>query len=175
MWRWREEFILISFMNFSLSIAKLSFRRWSPLLVSTRFPNILSSSVPKSSQLSSLRCYRGCRPLTSQFQFGKSRPTAQKISPNVAYLSDKTDQSDKNSKAEERSVKDDDDNKQLSLYQRFKKMWRQYWYVLIPVHLVTSVGWIGSFYYLSVRLALRNDKEVLMRTWEIYFKGRTKE
>lgn len=38
----------------------------------------------------------------------------------------------------------------LSLVQRFKKMYKDYWYVLIPVHIVTSVGWFGSF-YLSVK------------------------
>ncbi|XP_054282860.1 uncharacterized protein C18orf19 homolog A-like isoform X1 [Macrosteles quadrilineatus] len=36
-----------------------------------------------------------------------------------------------------------------SLYQRFKAMYRDYWYVLLPVHLVTSAGWFGGFYYLA--------------------------
>lgn len=39
--------------------------------------------------------------------------------------------------------------KKLSLYQRFKHMYRDYWYVLVPVHLVTSAGWFGCFYYLA--------------------------
>lgn len=38
-----------------------------------------------------------------------------------------------------------------SLYQRFKAMYRDYWYVLIPVHLVTSAGWFGGFYYMASR------------------------
>jgi len=25
-------------------------------------------------------------------------------------------------------------------------MWKDYWYVMIPVHVVTSVGWLGGFY-----------------------------
>lgn len=37
----------------------------------------------------------------------------------------------------------------LSLLQRFKQMYRDYWYVLVPVHLVTSLGWFGGFYYLT--------------------------
>jgi len=37
----------------------------------------------------------------------------------------------------------------LSLYQRFKAMYKDYWYVLLPVHLVTSAGWFGGFYYLA--------------------------
>ncbi|KAF2903711.1 hypothetical protein ILUMI_02468 [Ignelater luminosus] len=36
-----------------------------------------------------------------------------------------------------------------SLLQRFKEMYRDYWYVLVPVHLVTSAGWFGGFYYLA--------------------------
>lgn len=38
-----------------------------------------------------------------------------------------------------------------SLLQRFKEMYRDYWYVLVPVHLVTSAGWFGGFYYLAKR------------------------
>lgn len=34
----------------------------------------------------------------------------------------------------------------LGLFKRFKKMWKDYWYVMIPVHLVTSAGWGGGFY-----------------------------
>lgn len=33
------------------------------------------------------------------------------------------------------------------LIQRFKEMYRDYWYVLLPVHMVTSTIWFGSFYY----------------------------
>lgn len=39
----------------------------------------------------------------------------------------------------------------LSLLQRFKQMYRDYWYVLVPVHLITSLGWFGGFYYLAKR------------------------
>ncbi|XP_042879219.1 protein FAM210A-like isoform X2 [Penaeus japonicus] len=34
----------------------------------------------------------------------------------------------------------------LSLVQKFKLMYKQYWYVLIPVHVVTSIVWYGSFF-----------------------------
>lgn len=40
--------------------------------------------------------------------------------------------------------------KKLSLFQKFKQMYRDYWYVLVPVHLITSLGWFGGFYYLAV-------------------------
>lgn len=39
----------------------------------------------------------------------------------------------------------------LSLFAKFKLMYKKYWYVLIPVHVVTSIGWMASFYYLSTR------------------------
>ncbi|UYV67288.1 FAM210A [Cordylochernes scorpioides] len=35
----------------------------------------------------------------------------------------------------------------LSLYQRYKKMLKEYWYVLLPVHIVTSLMWFTTFYY----------------------------
>jgi len=42
------------------------------------------------------------------------------------------------------------DDRKLSLWQRFKKMYKEYWYVLVPVHVVTSIGWFGSFYYAAI-------------------------
>ncbi|XP_059616922.1 uncharacterized protein C18orf19 homolog A [Phlebotomus argentipes] len=39
--------------------------------------------------------------------------------------------------------------KKEGLVARFKKMYKEYWYVLLPVHIVTSTGWLGGFYYLS--------------------------
>ncbi|XP_045139211.1 protein FAM210A-like isoform X2 [Portunus trituberculatus] len=34
----------------------------------------------------------------------------------------------------------------LSIVQKFKLMYKQYWYVLIPVHIATSIVWYGSFF-----------------------------
>ncbi|XP_074060377.1 protein FAM210A [Macrotis lagotis] len=42
-------------------------------------------------------------------------------------------------------------DKSISLYQRFKKTFRQYGKVLIPVHLVTSSIWFGTFYYAALK------------------------
>uniref|UniRef100_A0A1B6L6X1 DUF1279 domain-containing protein n=1 Tax=Graphocephala atropunctata TaxID=36148 RepID=A0A1B6L6X1_9HEMI len=47
------------------------------------------------------------------------------------------------------SAEDDKPEPKLSLYQRFKAMYRDYWYVLLPVHLVTSAAWFGGFYYMA--------------------------
>lgn len=35
----------------------------------------------------------------------------------------------------------------LSTYQKIKAMYRDYWYVLVPVHLVSSAFFFGGFYY----------------------------
>jgi hypothetical protein len=39
----------------------------------------------------------------------------------------------------------------LGLFARFKLLWKQYWYIVLPVHVVTSISWFGSFYYLAAR------------------------
>lgn len=41
--------------------------------------------------------------------------------------------------------------KKPTLFQKFKQMYRDYWYVLVPVHIVTSAVWFGSFYYMAKR------------------------
>lgn len=50
----------------------------------------------------------------------------------------------------------------LGLFARFKKMYKEYWYVLLPVHVVTSCGWLGGFYYLSKS---GFDVASLMESW----------
>ncbi|KAM9632746.1 protein FAM210A isoform 1-T4 [Trichechus inunguis] len=42
-------------------------------------------------------------------------------------------------------------DKSISLYQRFKKTFRQYGKVLIPVHLISSGVWFGTFYYAAIK------------------------
>ncbi|KRY31966.1 Rho GTPase-activating protein 39 [Trichinella spiralis] len=44
---------------------------------------------------------------------------------------------------------DVDDESKLTTYQKFKLTFKRYWYVLVPVHLITSSVWLGSFYYLA--------------------------
>lgn len=45
----------------------------------------------------------------------------------------------------------EEDDSKLTLAQRFKKMFKQYWYVVLPVHAVTSCAWFGLFYAISAR------------------------
>lgn len=42
-------------------------------------------------------------------------------------------------------------DKSIGLFQRFKKTFKQYGKVMIPVHLVTSSVWFGSFYYAAMK------------------------
>lgn len=42
-------------------------------------------------------------------------------------------------------------DKSIGLFQRFKKTFKQYGKVMIPVHLVTSSFWFGSFYYAAMK------------------------
>lgn len=44
------------------------------------------------------------------------------------------------------------EEKKTGLIQRFKEMYRDYWYVLVPVHMATSAMWFGGFYYAVRRL-----------------------
>lgn len=39
----------------------------------------------------------------------------------------------------------------LGLYQRYKKLALEYWYVLLPVHAGLSVAWLGSCYLFARR------------------------
>ncbi|KAL3282915.1 hypothetical protein HHI36_006073 [Cryptolaemus montrouzieri] len=54
--------------------------------------------------------------------------------------------SDENSK---KNIAEEHDSPKPTLFQRFKSMYKDYWYVLIPVHVVTSIGWFGGFYYMA--------------------------
>jgi hypothetical protein len=60
--------------------------------------------------------------------------------------------------------KKDEPQKKASLFQRFKEMYKSYWYVLVPVHLVTSAAWFGGFYYLAKSGV---DIVALLESWNI--------
>ncbi|KFV62480.1 Protein FAM210A, partial [Dryobates pubescens] len=53
----------------------------------------------------------------------------------------------------ERDASDPDplQDKSISLVQRFKKTFKQYGKVMIPVHLLTSTVWFGAFYYAAMK------------------------
>ena len=45
-------------------------------------------------------------------------------------------------------------DKSIGLVQRFKRTFKQYGKVMIPVHLVTSSFWFGTFYYAAMKWVL---------------------
>lgn len=69
-----------------------------------------------------------------------------------------TSKRSKQTSSDSKMSPDDDTSKnpeepaeKLSLFKRYKKMLKEYWYVLLPVHGVTSVFWFGGFYYAAKR------------------------
>ncbi|KAI1285221.1 hypothetical protein HDE_11737 [Halotydeus destructor] len=43
----------------------------------------------------------------------------------------------------------DEELSQLGFYQRYKKLFVEYWYVLVPCHGLTSILWFGSLFLLA--------------------------
>ncbi|KAI5704202.1 hypothetical protein M8J75_002921 [Diaphorina citri] len=87
-------------------------------------------------QRSQVRCYSKQEPISKENNSSSEKnPSQTKPNDPAASMPD----SDPSSP----------DNKKLSLFQRIKIMYRDYWYILAPVHLVTSAFWFGSFFYLA--------------------------
>lgn len=42
-------------------------------------------------------------------------------------------------------------DKSIGLVQRFKRTFKQYGKVMVPVHIVTSTVWFGTFYYAAMK------------------------
>jgi len=57
----------------------------------------------------------------------------------VAYYSDLKQSSNGNCQKPQTEQK-------LSVFQKMKQMTKDYWHVLIPVHVITSIGWVAIFY-----------------------------
>ncbi|XP_011263229.1 uncharacterized protein C18orf19 homolog A isoform X2 [Camponotus floridanus] len=43
----------------------------------------------------------------------------------------------------------------VSVFQKMKQMTKDYWHILIPVHIITSIGWVAIFY-----IAIRNGVDI---------------
>lgn len=78
------------------------------------------------------------------YSYGKCRSISDQSKQNLNLT--------KTTKKELPTQQDDiiiDVPQKAGIVTRFKLMYKKYWYVLIPVHVVTSIGWVGGFYYLS--------------------------
>lgn len=74
------------------------------------------------------------------------------VSPYLNTVKPSVETEKKSVESQETKSKDDgnptdDPVAKPSLFQRFKQMSKDYWYVLIPVHIITSAGWFGGFYF----------------------------
>ncbi|XP_046828571.1 protein FAM210A isoform X1 [Vespa crabro] len=47
-------------------------------------------------------------------------------------------------------------DKKLSIFQRMKQLTKDYWYILVPVHIATSMGWVAIFY-----MAVKNGVDIV--------------
>lgn len=144
--------------------------RWS------RAQSLLTQQISNLNRVTPLSCYHHFHKNEDEFTFGRTgfasninfvnKPTHlhKAIHSNSAlYLkySNLLDQKVTNN-VNDRKIEPDDkwqkldltaleENKKLGLFARFKKMAKDYWYVLIPVHVATSCVWLGAFYYTSQR------------------------
>lgn len=97
------------------------------------------------------RClHAGAALFASKSNAVSSQPTdtPRKVPPEEREHSTSATEVPKQSPAE--SDVDPLQDKSISLVQRFKKTFKQYGKVMIPVHLVTSTVWFGSFYYAAM-------------------------
>lgn len=70
------------------------------------------------------------------------RPLRQKIHKTgiiLAYYSDIKQSSQNDCQKPQTEQK-------LSVFQKMKQMTKDYWHILIPVHILTSLGWVAIFY-----------------------------
>ncbi|XP_013201230.1 uncharacterized protein C18orf19 homolog A [Amyelois transitella] len=118
--------------------AKYSLRKNSPI-------NVLTSGICyQNSQINNLKsvfCTRSIHPVLVQVR---------------QYSSENLKNDNKEPTEETKKIKKQDEFPKPNLFQRFKQMYRDYWYVLLPVHMTTSAIWFGGFYY-----AVRSGVDVL--------------
>ncbi|CAK9295708.1 unnamed protein product [Gordionus sp. m RMFG-2023] len=93
-----------------------------------------------------------CSPLNARYSNYKCFHSILPRYPSL-ILYDTTFKKNNNSKNELISLKPrepeipNENDKNLPLWQRFKIMMKKYWYVLIPVHAITTAFWLTSFWY----------------------------
>lgn len=92
----------------------------------------------------SVRCFSSSG-ITRNSESRKTRPEVQ-----TAAQKDERSQEETGASPQSNNL-DPLQDKSIGLYQRFKKTFKQYGKVMVPVHLVTSTVWFGSFYYAAMK------------------------
>lgn len=114
-------------------------KSYFPVTNKSKFPfRNISYSCREMLQLSDfifVVAYYGCSSTHRLFENSFGRKFPRYLSHNVKFYCQNASEPEK----------------KPSLLQRFKQMYKDYWYVLVPVHLVTSAFWFTSFYYLTKR------------------------
>lgn len=96
--------------------------------------------LPVSGQVIRIKCFTPrCFSSSAAARAGGSHKTPQETKPDVPP------------DAAPQPEVDPLQDKSISLYQRFKKTFKQYGKVMVPVHLVTSSVWFGAFYYAAMK------------------------
>lgn len=84
--------------------------------------------------------------------FAESVKTRPSSAPRKATNGAKKPTNGNNTKnADEANLTLDEELAKLGLYQRYKKLALEYWYVLVPVHAGLSCVWFGSCYLFARR------------------------
>lgn len=122
------------------------YRKYSNWIRSTDHPVKCYQTTPQLNQKSSLFNHHVCssiittttKPATRWFCVDK-KPVSEKSSTQI------------NEQKTNPIVDEEIPPEKLGIVAKFKLMYKQYWYILVPVHLITSTGWLIGFYYLSKR------------------------
>jgi len=75
--------------------------------------------------------------INNRFTYQRSlKQDVTKNSITLAYYSKQSSENDCQKQTEHK----------ISIFQKMKQMTKDYWHILIPVHVITSIGWVAIFY-----------------------------
>ncbi|KAM9024556.1 protein FAM210A isoform 1-T2 [Ara ararauna] len=108
---------------------------------------ILALDPPKRCLHASAACFASNKSASSS----QPADSPHKVLEERNRLTSATDTPQQSPVESDSSEPDPLQDKSISLVQRFKKTFKQYGKVMIPVHLLTSTVWFGSFYYAAMQ------------------------
>lgn len=122
-----------------------SFRTCSVGVLPHRWTQSLSRLKQETSSINLLsQCHRHIRTRTYNY-------TSKRTTQNVRDTSVSKEAKNSHEKKSEKQTKLGEepfvDESQLTVFQRFKKVYKEHAKILVGVHLVTSTVWFGSFFY----------------------------
>ena len=83
-----------------------------------------------------------------QQQLNKDSTPSQKDS-NITNKQDDAKRATNDNLQDPSKCDNPNSDKKPGIVQRFKDAYKEYGKILIGVHLVTSIGWFGGFYYMA--------------------------